>query len=156
MVSPTGLLTDYNPSVFNKELQNNYVLCHNYRRICRRTITRPYFTESCKKITRLCHIHRRVYRQLYQRKIPTDYAHPEAHTCLTRVRLHKYRRLYRRPLPTPITDVITDGFTHFPKRTHVWHVSVCTNTDGFSDGSKSLGGFSNFFLCAFQLISDWI
>jgi hypothetical protein len=87
-VSPT----DYNPSVFNKELQNNYVLCHNHRRICWRTITRRYFTESCKKITGLCHIHRRVYR----RKIPTDYAHPEVHACLTRVRLHKYRRLYRR------------------------------------------------------------
>jgi hypothetical protein len=44
-----------------------------------------------------------------------------------------------------ITDGITDGLTHIPKRTHVRHVSVCTNTDGFSDGSKSLAGFSNIF-----------
>jgi len=40
-----------------------------------------------------------------------------------------------------ITDGITDELTHIPKRTHVRHVSVCTNTDG----SKSLAGFSNFF-----------
>jgi hypothetical protein len=31
-----------------------------------------------------------------------DYAHPEAHACLTRVRLHTYRRLYRRLLPTDL------------------------------------------------------
>ena len=67
-------------------------LCHNHRRVYRRTITRRYFTESCKKITELCHNHRRVYRQIY--------AHPEAHACLTRVRLHKYQRLYRRKIPT--------------------------------------------------------
>jgi len=40
-------------------------------RVYRRTITRRYFIESCKKITGLCHNHRRVYRQLYRRKIPT-------------------------------------------------------------------------------------
>jgi len=33
-----------------------------------RTITRRYFTETCKKITGLCHNHRRVYRC----KISTD------------------------------------------------------------------------------------
>ena len=31
-----------------------------HRRIYRRTITRRYFTESCKKITGFCHIHRRL------------------------------------------------------------------------------------------------
>jgi hypothetical protein len=90
--------------VFDRELQNNYVLCQNHRRICRRTITRRYFTESCKKITGLCHIHRRINRRI----IPTDYAHPEAHTCLTRVRLHKYRWLYRRIL---LTESPTDSCT---------------------------------------------
>jgi hypothetical protein len=30
----------------------------------------------------LCHNHRRIH------------THPEAHTCLTRVHLHKYRQLY--------------------------------------------------------------
>jgi hypothetical protein len=75
-------------------------LCHNHRRICRRTITRRYYTESCKKITGLFHIHRRVYRRIYQRTIPTDYAYPEAHACLTRVRLHKYRRLLPMALRT--------------------------------------------------------
>jgi hypothetical protein len=74
--------------------------------IYRRNITRRYLTESCKKITGLCHIHRRVFRRSYRRTIPmespTDYAHPEAHACLTRVRLHTYRRLYRRLLPTDL------------------------------------------------------
>jgi hypothetical protein len=45
-------------------------LCYNHRRICRQTITRRYFIESCKKITGLCHIHRQVYRRSYRRTIP--------------------------------------------------------------------------------------
>ena len=36
---------------------------------------------------------------------------------------------------------ITDGLTHIPKRTHVRHMFVCTNTNR----SKSLAGFLNFF-----------
>jgi len=47
-------------------------LCHNGWRICWRNITRRYFTESCKKITGLCHIHRQVYRRSYRRTIPTE------------------------------------------------------------------------------------
>jgi hypothetical protein len=43
-------------------------LCHNHRRVYRWKITRRYFTKSCKKITGLCHNHRRVYRC----KISTD------------------------------------------------------------------------------------
>jgi hypothetical protein len=46
---------------------------------------------------------------------------------------------------TSNTDRLTDGFTHIPKRTRVWHVFVCNNTDGFSGGSKTLAGFLNFF-----------
>ena len=127
-------------------------LCHNHRRICRRNITRRYFTESCKKITGLCHIHRQVYRRSYWRTIPaesptdlrTSRSACMSDTCLSA------------QIPTALTTYntngITDGFTHIPKCTHVWHVSVCTNTDW----SKSLAGFSNFFWCAFQLISDGI
>jgi len=77
-----------------------------HRRVYRRTITRRYFTESCKTITGLCHNHQRIYRRKITRRYFTDvpyrrnhrriYAHPEAHACLTRVRLHKYRQSFRR------------------------------------------------------------
>ena len=110
-----------------------------HRRVYRRTITRRYFIESCKKIYGIV---------------------PHSPTAF----------------PTANTDGITDGLSHIPKRTHVWHVSVCTNTDGFADvkyrrnhrrhmhvwhvsvctntdgfsdvfadGSKSFAGFLNFF-----------
>jgi hypothetical protein len=116
-------------------------LCHFHRRIHRRTRSRRYFTESCKKITGLCHHHRRVHRRLYRRQIPTE--------SLTDLRTSRSAHMsdtcpsaqIPAALPTYNTDGITDGFTHIPKRTHVWHVSVCKNTDG----SKSLAGFLNFF-----------
>ena len=110
----------------------------------RRTITRRYFTESCKKITGFCHIHRRLsdgfydantdgitdglsarmsetcpcahYRRNYRRQIPT--ALPTAHAWLTRVRLHAYRRNGRR--------------------------------------NEKFSGIFELFWCAFQLISDGI
>jgi hypothetical protein len=74
MVSPTGIQTDYNQSVFHRELQKNYGIV-------------PQSPTD----------------------LPTE-------------------------LPTYNTDGITDRFTHITKRTHVWHVSVCTNTDGITDG----------------------
>jgi len=147
-----GIPTGYNPSVFHRELQKNYGIVHNHRRICRRTITRRYFTESCKTITGLCHIHRQVYRRSYRRTIPAE--SPTDLRTSRSARMSDTCPFAQIPteLPTSNTDGITDGFTHIPKRTHVWHVSVCTNTDG----SKSLAGFSKFFWCAFQLISDGI
>jgi len=84
----------------------------------RRNITRRYFTESCKKITGFCHIHRwisdgvsdfntdritdglshacltRVRLHYYRLQIPTTL--PTDHACLTRVCLHHYRRNCRR------------------------------------------------------------
>ena len=93
-----------------------------HRRIYRRHLSRRYFTESCKKITGFCHIHRRIadgfsdantdgitdglshacmtrvrlhYHRWHSRRlIPT--ALPTDHACLTRVRLHEYRRHFRR------------------------------------------------------------
>ena len=127
-------------------------LCHFHQRIYRQTRTRQYFTESCKKITGMCHNHRRVHQRLYRRTIPTE-SPPDlrtsrsaymSDTCLS--------AQIPTTLPTYNTNGITDGFTHILKCTHVWHVSVCTN----ADCSKSLAGFSNFFWCAFQLISDGI
>jgi len=75
-------------------------LCHIHRWNCRRNITHLYLIESCKKITGLCHIHRRVYRRSILTESLMNYAHPEAHACLTCVRLHTYQWLYRHLLPT--------------------------------------------------------
>jgi len=79
-------------------------LSHTHRQLYWRTLTRRYFTESCKKITGLCHNHRRytdgVPDVQYRRNDQWIHAHPEAHACLTYVRLHKYRRHYRRKIPT--------------------------------------------------------
>jgi hypothetical protein len=61
-------------------------VCHNHRR----PITRRYFTKSWKKITGVCHNHWRSFWRFYRRILPTDspteYPHPEAHACQTRVR----------------------------------------------------------------------
>jgi hypothetical protein len=143
-----------------------------HRRVYRRTITRRYFTESCKNIYGIVPHSPMAFRRLFRRPIPTD-------LCTSRsARMSDTCPSARIPtaLPTSNIDGITDGLSHIPKRTHVWHVSVCTNTDGFADvkyrrnhrwrthvwhvsvctntdgfsngfadGSKSLAGFSNFF-----------
>ena len=116
-VSPTGTLTEYNPSVFHRELKNIYgivpqspteynplVFHRELKKIYKivpqsltaspTAITRRYFTESWKTFTGLCHNHRRIHRRFYRRISPTDYAHPEAHACQTRVRLHNYRWIF--------------------------------------------------------------
>jgi len=88
----------------------------------RRNITRRYFTESCKKFTWFCHIHRRLYRRRYRRIIPME--------SPTDCRTHVWH-------VSVCTD--TDGIADVPYRRthrrliHVWHVSVCTITDGRSD-----------------------
>jgi hypothetical protein len=73
-LSPIDSPTDNNPSVFQEELQKNLRDCA--------TIT-DGFTNVKYRWN-----HRRIY------------THPEEHACLTRFRLHKYRRLsdvkYRR------------------------------------------------------------
>jgi len=121
------------------------------RWIYRRSITRRYFTESCKKITGFYHIHRRIsdgfsdvntngitdglshacltrvrlreYRQYCRCILPTD------HACLTRVRLHLYRRHFRRKIPTTLP---------------------------MDHACLTRGGIFELFWCAFQLISDGI
>jgi len=127
-------------------------LCHNHLRICRRTITRWNFTEGCKTIMELCHNHRQVYRRTIQTASPMNLSTSQ------RARMYDTCPSAQIPteLPTSNTDGITDDFTRIPKRTHVWHMSVCTNTDRFSNGLKSLARFSNLFWCVFQLISDGI
>ena len=104
---PMDLLTEYNPSVFHKELQKNYgIVPHSPTSLPTKlpTYNTDGITDGLTHITKRMHV--------WHVSVCTN------------------------------TDGITDGFTHIPKRTHVWHVSVCTNTDR----SKSLAGFSNFFL----------
>jgi len=175
MVSLTGIPTDYNPSVFHRELKNIYGIVPFSP-----TDNNPsVFHRELKKIYRIV--------PLSPTDLPTDKNLSEFHRELQ----NNYEIVPQSPtstptvLPTYNTDRITDGFTHIPKRTHVWHVSVCTNTDGFTDVQyrqiyahpeahacltrvrldkyrwffrriEKSGGIFKLFLCAFQLISDGI
>jgi hypothetical protein len=133
-VSPT----DYNPSVFHRELQNNYRIVplsptdHNPS-VFHRQLQKNYgivpplptaynpsvFHRELQKKLRDCATITNMYTDGF-----TDieyrwiYAHPEAHTCLTRVRLHQYRRIF-------------------------WRI-------------EKSGGIFELFWCAFQLITDGI
>ena len=120
-----------------------------HRWIYQRNITRRYFTESCKKITGFCHIHRwisdgfsdvktdgitdglshacltRVRLHEYRRLLPTD--SPTANACLTRVRLHHYRRNFRRHhrrithvYTCPSAPLPTEFQTELPTDRKVW------------------------------------
>jgi len=146
-----------------------------HRRIYRRTINRRYFTESCKTnygilphsptnfrwisdgfsdantdgitdgLVHACLTRVRLhnYRRHFRRPIPTD------HACLTRVRLHNYRRNCRRPIPTALpTDhaCLTRVRLHHYRRNFRW---ICRQMEKF-------GGIFKHFWCEFQLISDGI
>jgi hypothetical protein len=112
----TDITTEYNPSVFHRELQKNYGFCHIHRRI---TDGLPMAfptlipTESNPSV-----FHRELQKNYgILPQSPTDYrritddfsdATPDGITdglsnaCLTRVRLHVYRRHYRRLIPTAL------------------------------------------------------
>jgi len=89
-VSPTGTATDYNPSVFHKELKKNYGSVPQSPTASPTDYNRRYFTESWKNIMGVCHNHwrnpRRCYRCILLTDSPTEYPYPEAHACQTRVR----------------------------------------------------------------------
>ena len=128
-----------------------------HQRIYRQNITRRYFTESCKKITGFCHNHRRIYRRNITRRYFTESCKKITGFC------HIHRRIYRR---------------HYRRTTHVWQVSVCSNTDGITDGphmsdtcpsARIPTAFPTefptdlkvwrdfwFFWCEFEFISDGI
>jgi len=126
--------TEYNPSVFHRELQKIYgILPHSpmdFRRLYRRLI----LTESPTG----CRMH------VWHVSVCTD---TDGIADVT------YRRTHWRLTHVWHVSVctITDGIfdvkyrRHHRRLTHVWHVSVCTITNGFADGSKSLAGFLNFF-----------
>jgi len=117
-LSPTDLPTNKNPLVFHRELQKNYGIVP----------PSSMGTATALSTSDTDEISTDVRTSQSARMSDTC---PSAHIPTA--------------LPMTNTDGITNGFTHISKRTHVWHVSVCTNTDGVSDGSKSLAGFLNFF-----------
>jgi hypothetical protein len=132
-----------------------------HRRVYQRTITRRYFTELQKNYGIVPQSPTDIPTEnnpstFHRRTLPTE--SPTDLRTSRSARMSDTCPSAQIPTALPMynTDGITDGFTHIPNHTHVWHVSVCTNTDRVSDGSKSLAGFSNFFWCAFQLISDGI
>jgi len=91
-------------------------------RFHRRAITRRYFTELQKNYG--------IVPQI-QTDLPTEYNPSVFHRELQK----NYGIVPQSPtgIPTAVPTSNTDGFTHIPKRTHVWHASICTNTDGFFD-----------------------
>jgi len=143
-----GTPTDYNPSVFHRELKKIYGIVPLSPTASPTDHTRRYFTESykniygivpkspmgtpmdfptdntdgCTHIPKPTHVrHVSVCTKtngLTDVKYRRIYAHPEAHACQTRVRLHEYRRICRR--------------------------------------IEKSGGIFELFRCAFQLISDGI
>jgi hypothetical protein len=109
-----------------------------HRRIYQRNITHRYFTESCKKITGFCHIHRRIFRRSYRRVVARM-----SDTCPS--------ALSPTAFPTFNTDGITDGpcmsdtcpSTRIPT---AFPMELPTDRKVWWD--------FRFFWCAFQLISD--
>jgi hypothetical protein len=151
-VLPTGIPTEYNPSVFHRELKKiNGIVPHSLMALL--TEHNPsVFHRELQKNYRIVPQSPTVYRQRYWRQIATESptnSRTSRSACMSDT-------CPSAQIPTAVPASNTDEFTHILKRTHVWHLSVCTNTDGVSNGSKSLAGFSNFFWCAFQLIFDGI
>jgi hypothetical protein len=102
-LSPTALPTDNNPSVFHSELQNNYGIVPPSLTGTSTTLPTSYtnrITDGFTHIPKRTHVwHVSVCTNtddLYRRNHRRIYAHPETHACLTRVRLHKYRRIFWR------------------------------------------------------------
>jgi hypothetical protein len=118
-------------------------LCHNDRWICWRNITRRYFTESCKKITGLCHIHRQVYRRSYRRTIPTESPtdwRTSRSACMSDT--------------CPSAQIPTESPTALRTSRSAHMCDTCPSARIPTD-RKVWRDFRTFF-CAFQLISDEI
>jgi len=105
--SPTDLPTDYNPSVFHRELQKNYrIVPHSPTGLLMElpTYNIDGITDGFTYITKRTHVWHvsvctntdGVTNVQYQWNHRRLYAHPEAHACVTRVRLHEYQRSFRR------------------------------------------------------------
>jgi hypothetical protein len=147
-VSPMGIPTEYNPSVFHRELKKIYGIVP-----LSPTDNNPsVFQEELQSNLRDCATITDGFTDVkYRWNHRRIYTHPEEHACLTRFRLHKYRRLYRRQIPTESPmDLHTSRSTRI-----LTHVRMHKYRRIFCRIEKS-GGIFKLFWCAFQLISDGI
>jgi hypothetical protein len=150
--SPTGIPTDYNPSVFYRELQNNLWDCATFTD----GFPTAFPTANTDGITDgLSHILKRTHVWHVSVWVNTDgqyrriVAHPEAHACLTRVRLHEYRRLCRCQIPTESPTAYA-CLTRVRLHEYRWIFRrICRRIEKFC-------GIFELFWCAFQLIADGI
>ena len=103
-VSPTGTPTDYNPSVFHRELKNIYGIMP----LSPTDHTRWYFIESCKKI----------YGIVPQSPTctPTDFPtdNTDRFTHIPKPTHVRHVSAAQIPMDWPTSN--TNGFTHIPKR----------------------------------------
>ena len=101
-----------------------------HRRVYRRTITRRYFTESCKTITGLCHNHRRTITCQYFIELQKNYGIvPHSPTGLPMdLPTFNVRRYFTESCQTITSHtIITDGI--YPsvikyRRIYRWIISV--------------------------------
>jgi hypothetical protein len=145
--------TDYNPSVFHRELKNIYGIVPLSPTDSPTDINSSVFHRGLQKIYKIVpqspmDLPTEKNPSVFHRELQKNYGIvPQSPTDLHTSR--SARMSDTCPFAQILTALLmfnTDGFTHILKRTHVWHVSVCTNTDG----SKSLAGFLNFFCTYFN------
>jgi hypothetical protein len=100
-----GYTNGYNPSVFHRELQNNYVIVPQSPTDYNPSIFHRELQKNYVIVPRS------------PTELPTEYNPSVFHRELQ----NNYGIVPPSPtvLPTSTTDGITDGFTHIPKRTHV-------------------------------------
>ena len=122
--SSTGTPMEWYPSVFYKELQTITKFYHYHRRLYRRTSTRRYLTESCKKIKAPA-----IITDGYTNGFTNGWSNPEAHACQSAWSVGTF----------------IDGFANGRGKTKALVLRHAV-TDGFFDGSKSLVGFLNFLV----------
>jgi len=118
-----GIPTDYNPSVFHRELKKIYGIVPLSPTDSPTDSNPSVFHKELKKIYRIM--------PLSPTNLSTD-----KNPSVFHIELQKnYGIVPQSPTSTPtaLPTYNTDWFTHIPKRTHVWYVSVCTNTDDFTD-----------------------
>ena len=119
-----------------------------HRRIYRRNITRRYFTESCKKITGFCHIHRRLsdgFSDANTDGITDGLSARMSDTCPFAW------------LPTALLTSDTDGITDGPRMSDTCP-SARLPTELPTEWPTERKVWRDFrtFWCAFQLIFDGI
>jgi hypothetical protein len=143
-VSPTGTPTDYNPSVFHRELKNIYGIMP----LSPTDHTRWYFIESCKNI----------YGIVPQSPTctPTDFPTDNTDGFTHIPKPTHVRHVSAAQIPTDWPTSNTNGFTHIPKRIACQTRVRLHEYRRICRRIKKSGGIFELFWCAFQLIFDGI